>query len=422
MDSSPIKITTISTSDKGGAGIASFRLHKSLNKNKDVSSIFVNATTEDNPEHNLIQGEKVTPNKLVSLINKFYKRGLRTEKNLIESKQKIYQKKLSQLSLDCEIATLPFTEFKIEKNTSLLNADIVHVHWIADFINYPSFFKSVKQPIVWTLHDMNPFQGLFHYKNDEINNPSARELDLSALNQKNNFINQHNNIHIVCLSEWMLQASKNSKLLGQYPHYLIPNGLDFSKIKSPLNNVELKQKLGIDNGNKTLLFVSQNLSNQRKGFDLLSQALKLITAHQFNIVTVGNDKIELPINYKHVQINHIDNVDELNEIYAAVDLLVLPSREDNLPNVMLEAFANGTPVLGFNVGGMKDWIVEEKNGLLAKEMNPEFFAKELINFAEGKHVFDENFIKEYAIKHFNEIDQTQKYIDLYKTIIDSNLK
>ena len=34
---------------------------------------------------------------------------------------------------------------------------IIHFHWINTFIDVPSFFKYNKKPVVWTLHDMNPF-------------------------------------------------------------------------------------------------------------------------------------------------------------------------------------------------------------------------------------------------------------------------
>ena len=49
------------------------------------------------------------------------------------------------------------------------NPDIIHLHWIGGFVDIPTFFKHVKKPIIWTLHDMNPFQGGFHYKDDVLN-------------------------------------------------------------------------------------------------------------------------------------------------------------------------------------------------------------------------------------------------------------
>ena len=55
------------------------------------------------------------------------------------------------------------------------------------------------------------------------------------------------------------------------------------------------------------------------------------------------------------------------EYFAAADLFVLPSLEDNLPNVIIEALACGTPVAAFAVGGIPEMITEGRNGCLSAE-------------------------------------------------------
>jgi hypothetical protein len=42
-------------------------------------------------------------------------------------------------------------------------ADIINLHWVANFIDFQSFFRYNDKPIVWTLHDANPFTGGCHY-------------------------------------------------------------------------------------------------------------------------------------------------------------------------------------------------------------------------------------------------------------------
>ena len=44
--------------------------------------------------------------------------------------------------------------------------DIIHLHFVAaHYVDY-SFFAKAKKPVIWTLHDMNPFTGGCHYSGD----------------------------------------------------------------------------------------------------------------------------------------------------------------------------------------------------------------------------------------------------------------
>ena len=78
----------------------------------------------------------------------------------------------------------------------------------------------------------------------------------------------------------------------------------------------------------------------------------------------GNDK-ELEINARFF--GKINDEEKLALLYSAADLFILPSKEDNLPNVMLESIACGTPVIGFDIGGLSDVIKNYKTGYLYVE-------------------------------------------------------
>ena len=56
-------------------------------------------------------------------------------------------------------------------------------------------------------------------------------------------------------------------------------------------------------------------------------------------------------------------------LYSAADVMVTPSRQDNLPNMVVESLACGTPVVAFDIGGMPDMIEHQINGYLAKPFN-----------------------------------------------------
>ena len=69
-----------------------------------------------------------------------------------------------------------------------------------------------------------------------------------------------------------------------------------------------------------------------------------------------------------------DEVKKIVDVYNAVDLFVLPSLEDNLPNTIVEALACGTPCVGFHVGGIPEMIDHQQNGYVARYRDVEDFA------------------------------------------------
>jgi len=403
-----MKVVTVSTSKHGGAGIAAYRLHKNLLKNKSIESFFLMPFEDGDKGENVTTLTRKTKTIFEKILNKI---------GILNKKDKSY-KYIKSCNLKCEIATLPYSNFKVEDNNLIQEADIINIHWIANFIDYESFFRKIKKPIVWTLHDMNAFQGLFHYEEDSIRNLDLiGEFDDKILNDKIKYIHQHDNIHVVCLSKWFMEKSQKSKILGRYPHYLIPNGIDFKNYNFTFDKNLYKQNLGFVNNCKTLLFIAQDINNYRKGFDLLLNALENTNDIAFNFITVGGEKIMLPNNFNHIHFSKIIDSNELNKIYNISDLLILPSREDNLPNVMLESFANGTPVLSFNTGGMKDYIIHGKNGILISYFDPNLISEEIINFHKNMYNFDSQYIKDFAFDNFNDLKQVNSYLKLFKNIV-----
>lgn len=146
-----MKILHISTSDyDGGAAKAAYRLHSGLNQLGADSRMFVkNKKSEDS-----------------SVIKYKYPTGLgrilyKIQKNRIESEFFRYRTTRPQ---GYEIFSDDRSPSRINFISQLGVADIYHLHWTSEFVDLPSFFKNVRKPLVWTLHDMFPFTGGCHYK------------------------------------------------------------------------------------------------------------------------------------------------------------------------------------------------------------------------------------------------------------------
>ena len=99
-------------------------------------------------------------------------------------------------------------------------------------------------------------------------------------------------------------------------------------------------------------------------------------------------------------------------------MVVVPSREDNSPQIGLEAMACGTPVVGFNIGGIPEYVVEGETGLLADAESPVDFAKrisELVDSAPMRETFSKN-ARTFMETEFDIGRQAKKYLSLYEEL------
>lgn len=406
-----LKVVHISTFSSGGAGRAAIRLHESMLNRSDIHSTFI--TTENNLNHckpNQINASLKSPNFLNRLANRLGFPILNTQKNF---------HLLKDFDCDCEIYSLPTTDYLLENLDAINNADIINLHWIANFVNYPTFFKAyMNKPLIWTLHDMNPFMGGFHYRNDYNTNKRCHTLENSLFTIKQEAIKRAKNLNIVTPSKWLRKEAINSNMFKIGTVFnVIPYGLNLEKFK-PISKRVARKKLSIDDNLPCILIIAEYLDNHRKGIDLLIDALKSINTQYFQIITIGSNKLNIKGNFTITELGSIDNDELLVTAYSAADLFILPSREDNLPNVMLESFACGTPILSFEIGGMEDWIIPGFNGLFASSIDSEGLKSALENFINAGKQLDSKQIRKFALNNFDQNIQAEKYIDLYRSVIN----
>jgi glycosyltransferase involved in cell wall biosynthesis len=123
------------------------------------------------------------------------------------------------------------------------------------------------------------------------------------------------------------------------------------------------------------------------------------------------------------QMGYIDSIEMQRLIYSAVDIVVVPSREDNQPQVGLEAMACGTPVVGFHAGGIPDYVRHEQTGLLAKLGNETQLADQIIWLAN--HPLQRKQMGQRARQmmesEFELHQQTSKYLNLYRTVLQTGM-
>lgn len=416
-----MKVVHISTSMYGGAAIAGLRIHKALLK-AGIDSIFICLDKENNYSINtstLIQEKK----SLLNLILEKMVWRLKTHFKIAVNRKESYYLKLNKFKnlIDAEMVSLPFSDLNIMQDERIKNADIVHLHWVSGILDYPSFFKEYNKIIVWTLHDLNPIKGLFHYENDE-------KKHLFILNDINSKVSKFkkkiisSSKAIICFvapSNWLFSLISAEIINKHISIKYIPYSIDCTQFFYE-NNLEIYKKFDIPEGNTVLLFIAENINNYRKGFDILLNALLLLSEKSITLIAIGdapkNSRNDLDIRY----IGKVTDYNEMRKYYSLADFFLLPSREDNLPNVMLESLSCGTPVISFNVGGMKDVIVNGFNGELVNNIEEIEYAKAIDKNIKLKSGYDRSAIINHASKIFSEEKVAKQYVDIYKNIKATN--
>ena len=424
------KILHISTSNSGGAGKAALRLHQALlNNGIDSSFLALNNKLQKLEQFCVFDGKvekQIKPPEypLLTLKNYFRERLLKKYENeVIKFKIQTQNKKnfRSKIIQDnkhhkFELFTTPFSEYDITTCSAYKEADIIHLHWVADFLDYTSFFEKNKKPVVWTLHDENPFRGAFHYLNDEIKNKleyeyidnEYKEIKIAALKKQEKII-------AISPSDWLMKTAKESPSFSNRKVFKINNTID-TTLFSLKDKSFCRDYLRLPKDKLVVLFAAQDISNFRKGFDLINPILFDERFKNVHFLIVGENTNNI-INERFHFLNQISDDRLMPLIYSAADCLILPSREDNLPNTMIESLSCGTPVISFEVGGMREEIESGVNGILCDGIGSEKLAKGLSEFIINKNKFNSELISNLAHSKYSQKIISEKYIQVYKDLL-----
>lgn len=102
---------------------------------------------------------------------------------------------------------------------------------------------------------------------------------------------------------------------------------------------------------------------------------------------------------------------ELAEVYSASDLFVFPSPTETFGNVVLEAFASGTPVIGANAGGVKNIISTGVTGYLCEPGNAADFIKRI------HHLLNNDSLRVQMARNARNYALTQKWDQIFEDVI-----
>jgi glycosyltransferase involved in cell wall biosynthesis len=166
--------------------------------------------------------------------------------------------------------------------------------------------------------------------------------------------------------------------------FLITNPVDKALFKPDVGYRSLtRDRLNISDSDKVILFAGR--LSRKKQIHLIIEALYISRqkGHDWKLIIAGEGPLEkdLKSRVKRFQLNEMVHFvgsisnDQIPLIYNAADIVALPSKDEGIPMMLLEALACGVPVVATKVGGIPEIIRSNMNGVLIAEQTAECLAE-----------------------------------------------
>ncbi|AKG20954.1 glycosyltransferase family 4 protein [Calothrix sp. 336/3] len=405
-----MNVLHINQSDiSGGAAIAGYRLHQGLLAQGIDSRLLVGTVKNIS--------DRVAPIPRANLI---------------------IEKLISQVTWHLGLNYIKYiSSFDIPKHSFYQDANILNFHnlhsGVFSYMAIPWLTES--KPAIFTLHDMWSFTGHCAYSYDCMrwkngcgkcpypDSYPAVSRDNTQIEWKlKNWVYSRSNLTIVTPSNWLFEQAKQS-MLKRFSIHHIPYGID-TEAYQPLDSAQCRYLLGIPESKKVLLFAADSLKDSRKGGDLLLKALQKLPASlksETVLLTFGSggDTISEEVGIVTINLGYISSDRIKSVVYSAADLFIFPTRADNLPLVLQESMACGTPMVSFKIGGVPDLVRSGITGYLATPEHADDFCNGIVELLEDdklRQQMSRNCRKIACAEYPIEL-QAQRYIKLYQELL-----
>lgn len=413
-----MRILTLNISDQqGGASRAAMRLHRALLKIGVDSRVLVDLKSTDDP---LVVGK-------TSMVSKY---AFKFRHHIDAFPLRAYSHRDST-----PFSPARFGDAGLVDQIREAEADILHMHWIGGgMLRFEDLLK-IDIPIVWSMHDQWAFTGGCHLTQGclaftercgscfVLKSDKEQDLSRKVFLRKQKVIDGLQRLTMVGLSEWMVDEARSSGLMSNTEVVHLPNPID-TDLYDRGDQSAARRSWSLPQGKKVVVFGAMNAEKDRnKGMHHLIDALKTMIREDVVLAVFGADDLpsEIPEHIEARCLGSIDSDDTLISLYRAADLVVVPSLQENLSNVIMESLSCGTPVVGFDIGGNADMIDHQVNGYLASAFDPHDLANGIEFIIDHREVEQlRNASRQKILRDFTEEKVARRYEALYRRILDTH--
>lgn len=326
------------------------------------------------------------------------------------------------------------TNRKLEKEIQRLKPDIVHLQCIngyfTDIYRLLDYLKRHHIPTILTLHAEFMYTGGCGLALDCIQwkkgcrkcNNLKQGLDVIGIDRvEKNYrrmqqcMEEFENLYIVGVSNWISNRATQSQIMDGKKIQTIHNGIDTRNVFYKRVENDIREKYGIPHGKKIIMAIIPSLRSAIKGGEVFIELSKNSDKNVEKYVIVGlNEEVKnKPDNL--IIIPHTNNQQELAELYSIADVFVMCSKQDNYPTVCIEANSCGTPVVGFDVGGVSETIYPGM-GEVVPYGNIAELQKKIVEWSNVKSNISDSLRNEVIRKNSKE-RMVEEYVSLYYKVL-----
>lgn len=419
-----VKVVHLSHTDGGaGAGRAAYRIHSAL-RNLEVDS-------------RMLVSQKRTADPFVQAMSSS---GLGQWRGRVA--EYLEARTGRALARDSRVFLSParYGFFHPVRAAVVREADVVAIYWINGAYIAPESLAEINKPLVWRLSDAWPFTGGCHYPGTcerfesqcgdcpQLRQPGPEDAAYCLWLRKQDAWRALD-LTVVAPSNWMAGLARRSSLFTNRRVEVIPTGVDLERYR-PGNRAAARARWGLPQDQLLILFGAMSpVDDVRKGYWELQKALEVVArsplASRIQAIMFGSD-IPLPVDLLPmpvVSLGCLQGDEALAAAYNCADVVIVPSLEDNLPNVALEAIACGAPVVAFDICGMPDIVTDGWNGRLVPRVDPECLGRTLVEIlSDSERLLAMRLCARlHAQRSFSLKGQAKAYLELYEQIVAQRL-
>lgn len=418
-----MRVLTIGFSDvKGGAAIASSRLIEKLGKRGDIATI------------HLVGRQQGADLRTISLD--------RAHRFIVWRQ---FRKALAawNVARSDPYGWMPFETAYVRRILDIWQPQVIHLHNLHGgwgTVPPPALeLLAAHAPVVWTLHDMWAATGHCAYSlgcerwregcgqcPDLSLYPSMWRDRTRVVVEKRKRIFGKARPVMITPSRWLRDVALDAHATRDLDVRVIPNGVDLA-VFNPAGRTAARERLGIAQDRPVLMFAAETLDgDQRKGGRQLRAALEQVQevrqGRALDIILMGGSGESLLRGIPGLVIHGAGFVSDAAEaagLYAAADLFICPSLQDNLPNTLIEAAACGTAAAVFDAGGSGETVEHDVTGKIVPAGNAPAMALAIASLADNGTLLAQmgRAARQRAERLYGDELMAKQYLSLYRELI-----